>query len=80
MHDRSIDIYNEKKAAVARGDEAVKQLFREGKDLMSILRTYYLVRENPVPKEITYPNTVRANMAASATDRLSDEELIGQMS
>ncbi|KAI1794332.1 cytochrome P450 [Ganoderma leucocontextum] len=60
MYDRSLDIYNEKKAAVAKGDEGVKQLFREGKDLMSIL--------------------LRANMAAEDTDRLSDEELIGQMS
>ncbi len=42
MYDRSIDIYNEKKAAIAKGDEGVKQLFREGKDLMSILRTYSL--------------------------------------
>ena len=39
MYDRSIEIYNEKKAAIAKGDEGVKQLFREGKDLMSILRT-----------------------------------------
>ncbi|KAM5543449.1 hypothetical protein V8D89_002700 [Ganoderma adspersum] len=60
MYDRSIDIYNEKKAAIAKGDEGVKQLFREGKDLMSIL--------------------LRANMAAEDTERLSDEELIGQMS
>lgn len=60
MYDRSIDIYNEKKAAIAKGDEGVKQLFREGKDLMSIL--------------------LRANMTAEDKDRLSDEELIGQMS
>ncbi|TBU28038.1 cytochrome P450 [Dichomitus squalens] len=60
MHERSVAIYNAKKAALAKGDEGAKQLFREGKDLMSIL--------------------LRANMAADETDRLADDELIGQMS
>ena len=40
MYSRSIEVYNEKKAAIAKGDEGVKRMFREGKDLMSILRTY----------------------------------------
>ena len=37
MHEHSVTIYQEKKAALAKGDEGAKQLFREGKDLMSIL-------------------------------------------
>ena len=37
MHEHSVTIYQEKKAALAKGDEGAKQLFREGKDLMSIM-------------------------------------------
>lgn len=40
MHDRSVEIYQEKKAAIERGDEGMKQQLWEGKDLMSILREY----------------------------------------
>ncbi|KAL1952219.1 hypothetical protein VTO73DRAFT_1368 [Trametes versicolor] len=60
LHARSVQIFNEKKAALARGDDAVKHQIGEGRDIMSIL--------------------LRANMTASAEDRLSDEELIGQVS
>ena len=80
MYAQSIDIYNEKKAAIAKGDEGVKQLFREGKDLMSILRTYCPPPRNFGPQKITSLDVVRSNMAAEHADRLSDEELIGQMS
>ncbi len=37
MHDQSVHIYREKRAALERGDEALKQQVGEGKDLMSIL-------------------------------------------
>ena len=37
MHDRSVEIFEEKKAALARGDEAVSRQIGEGKDIMSIL-------------------------------------------
>ncbi|KAI0355873.1 cytochrome P450 [Trametes cingulata] len=60
LYERSIEIYNEKKAALQRGDEGMKCQVAEGKDLMSLL--------------------LRANMSADATDRLSDKELIAQMS
>lgn len=38
MHENSLRIYREKKAAVERGDAGVKEQLNEGKDLMSILR------------------------------------------
>ncbi|PIL23096.1 cytochrome P450 [Ganoderma sinense ZZ0214-1] len=60
LHDRALQVYTEKKSALSKGDEGARELFREGKDLMSIM--------------------LRANMAAEDNDRLSDEELIGQMS
>ena len=40
MHKRSVEIVTEKKAALQRGDEALAQQVGEGKDVMSILRTY----------------------------------------
>ena len=40
MHRRSLEIYEEKKRALAQGDEAVTRQVGEGKDIMSILRTY----------------------------------------
>ncbi|KAI0355165.1 cytochrome P450 [Trametes cingulata] len=37
LHSRSLQIYNEKKEALAKGDEALKQQVGEGKDIMSVL-------------------------------------------
>ena len=38
MHERSVLIYNEKKAALDKGDDAIKLQVGEGRDIMSILR------------------------------------------
>ena len=38
MHERSVLIYNEKKAALDKGDDALKLQVGEGRDIMSILR------------------------------------------
>ncbi|KAI0651533.1 cytochrome P450 [Trametes meyenii] len=46
MHERSVLIFNEKKEALARGDDAVKHQIGEGRDIMSIL-----LRENMVASE-----------------------------
>ncbi|KAJ2970021.1 hypothetical protein NUW54_g12828 [Trametes sanguinea] len=37
LHARSVLIFNEKKAALARGDESIKHQIGEGRDIMSIL-------------------------------------------
>ncbi|RPD74082.1 cytochrome P450 [Lentinus tigrinus ALCF2SS1-7] len=37
MHDRSVQVFREKRAALERGDEGLKQQLGEGKDIMSIL-------------------------------------------
>nr|BED42991.1 cytochrome P450 monooxygenase [Trametes versicolor] len=60
MAQRSLEIINEKKMALLKGDDVMREKVGEGKDLMSIL--------------------LKANMLASEADRLSDEELIAQMS
>ncbi len=38
LHTTSLEIYHEKKAALEKGDEAMKQHVGEGKDIMSDLR------------------------------------------
>ena len=38
MHERSVLIFNEKKAALEKGDDALKLQVGEGRDVMSILR------------------------------------------
>ncbi|KAI0676257.1 cytochrome P450 [Trametes maxima] len=60
MHKRSVEIYRQKKAALARGDELLKHQVIEGRDIMSLM--------------------LRANLSADAGDRLSEEELIAQIS
>ena len=40
MHDRSVQIFNEKKALLVQGDDALKHQIGEGRDIMSILREF----------------------------------------
>lgn len=80
MHRRAAEIFNEKKALLDRGDEALHHQVGEGKDLMSILREQALLGLTPLFALFsTSLFLVRENMRASAEDRLSEEELIGQM-
>ena len=41
IHERSVEIFNEKKAALQQGDEALKCQIAEGKDIVSLLRKPY---------------------------------------
>ncbi|RPD55311.1 cytochrome P450 [Lentinus tigrinus ALCF2SS1-7] len=60
MARRSQEIIDEKKAALAKGDEEQVQRVGEGKDIMSVL--------------------LRDNMSALDAEKLSNEELVAQMS
>ena len=84
MHARSVRIINEKRAALAGGDEALKQQVGEGKDIMSVLRESFRAPANCSRGMFRSPSApgciVRANMSASEADRLTDEELIAQVS
>ena len=75
----AVEIFEEKKKALEEGDEAVTQQFGRGNDIMSILSAYYLsIYGIIVDVHIAY--IVRANMSASAEERMSKEELLGQIS
>ena len=43
MYEQSVKIFDEKKAALKRGDEALKHEIGEGRDIMSILCTLHMV-------------------------------------
>ena len=81
MHNRSRSIIDEKKAAMEKDGGSVG----EGKDIMSILRKSALARPLVLqvffrPLNVRVHGTVRANMAVSEKEKLSDDEIIAQVS
>ncbi|KAF8659050.1 hypothetical protein AX16_001922 [Volvariella volvacea WC 439] len=60
MHATSVEIVQQKKKALAEGDDAVMRQVGQGKDIISIL--------------------LRANMEANDEDKLTDDEVLGQLS
>lgn len=76
MYARSVGIMEGKKRAVQHGDSELMEQIGEGKDVMSILRTflsgYVIVSADRA--------LVRANMGADAKEKLSDDEIVAQMS
>ncbi len=84
MHNRSVQIFNEKKAMLESGDDAIKHQIGEGRDIMSILREFL----RPVQRctcvhrrrRLTELLSVRENMLALENDKLPDNELIAQVS
>ena len=76
MDEQSRRIYYDKKAALEKGDESVIQQMSEGKDIMSILSTYYI----HISRQVADSVLVKANLEASEEDKLPEDELIGQMS
>ena len=80
MDMESRKIYDEKKAVLASGDEGFLKQVGEGKDIISILReSTPFCHPNHVGACIT-GITVRSNGDASDEDRLTEEEVLGQMS
>ncbi len=75
MHNTSVEIFEAKKRALGEGDEAVERQVAMGKDVMSILcgSIYFVGQLTPN----LYP--VRDNIEAEKEDKLSEEELIAQM-
>ena len=71
----SNEIYAQKKAALAAGDDAVARQVGHGRDILSLLSTLFsLLRDDPQVLMLV----VRANMKSE--DPLDEQELLGQMS
>ena len=78
LYERSVAIFTEKRAALAKGDDAFKGDIGEDRDIMSILC------ESPATLRNWWSGlyavyAVRENILASNDDRLPDDELIAQM-
>lgn len=74
----STEIIDKKKKALAEGDEAVAAQIGRGKDVISILseRAQTFSIFHPMPMQSC---TVKGNTHASESERLSEEELVGQV-
>ena len=79
MDEHTQRIFFEKRAALLAGDMAVKEQVANGKDIMSILCKLIPV-PNLLDKVWNDIFIVKENLNASDEDRLSEEELLGQMS
>ena len=85
MHERSLLIFNQKKNALEKGDDVLKEQIAKGRDLMSILREFlfrsaYACSSLIAIVLLLLTSTVRENLRVSEEDRLPDAELIGQVS
>ena len=77
MDATSRQVFQGKKDALAKGDEAVKNQIGRGKDIMSVLSEQFdKVR---CFSETDLDRIVRANMDAKSEDKLPEEEILGQM-
>lgn len=76
MERRSQEIIDEKKTALLQGDEDLVHRVGEGKDIMSILRKFvFLASLHP-----SHVCPVKDNTTASDAEKLTNEELVAQMS
>ncbi|KAK7037740.1 hypothetical protein VNI00_010701 [Paramarasmius palmivorus] len=72
-----IEIYEQKRRALAMGDGAIKELVGNGKDIMSILSDYQQ-RSSACFNDSCVLRLVRENTKASEEDRLDETEVLGQ--
>lgn len=73
------EIFFGKRAALVAGDAAMKEQIAEGKDIMSILCKSEFSSNCQLVALISW-TVVRENITASDKDKLSEAELLGQMS
>ena len=77
LHRTAVEIFESKKKAVEAGEAALEAQTGKGKDLISILRKAIFAF---FWRGISSAYTVKENMKASEDDKLSDEEVLGQIS
>ena len=77
MHNTSVEIIKARKMALEAGKEVMDRQIGRGKDIMSIL---CLFRCCLSCASCTDATTVQANERAESGDKLSDEEVVAQVS
>lgn len=73
MHETSVELFNDKKKALANDENAFKT---DRKDLMSVLSSFLPV----VPLSLLTSFLVHANSKASEEDKLPDDQVLAQIS
>lgn len=77
MHNTSTEIFDAKKKALEEGNEAVSKQVGRGKDILSILSAR---KSSLVASTLMIPPfVVKANMDADEEDKLSEQEVLGQV-
>lgn len=74
----SKQILAEKKLLLAKGNAAVGSQVGEGKDVMSVLCTFHSF-DSQICSRLIQLISVKANMDASAEDKMTDDELEGHI-
>lgn len=77
MHNTSTEIFETKKRALEEGNEAVSKQIGRGKDILSILSKLESLLVASMLIILTCE--VKANMDADDEDKLSDQEVLGQV-
>jgi hypothetical protein len=79
MHNTSVEILQAKRRALQEGDEAVEKQIGRGRDIMSILSKQLSSCRFPSSLNFSSISSVKANMEASEGDKLTEEEVLGQV-
>lgn len=80
MNDTSVEILEEKKRALEKGDDAVVHQIAEGRDIMSVLRKRLMIVQMHMLERYSLSFVVQANLSASEDLRLPESEILAQMS
>ena len=78
FYSTSVEIFESKKKALREGDQALAAQIGRGKDIISILSKNPCIF-SPRSTQKNWWYSVRANMESSEEDKLSDNELLGQV-
>ena len=68
LHERSVLIFNEKKAALQAGDDALKHQIGEGRDVMSVLREFFLWAAITLPRYLIMYRYLTVSITHSTTE------------
>jgi len=78
MRETAVEVYETKRKALEEGDEVVERQLAKGKDIMSILSACLFFKRF-FCFFVMHALVVRANGQANEEDKLSEEELIAQL-
>ena len=78
MYTTNLNVFEEKKRALKAGDEKVLQQIGQGRDIVSVLRTYFASAIRIMIYLFLF-FTVKGMEEADEEDRLTDAEVLAQL-